>query len=126
MSDYSSVGESGAAALIGAMGIGFYLVMFVLGILCIVAWWKIFEKAGEDGWKSLIPFYNTYILFKISCGNGWLFLILFIFSPFIYWQEWKLCKAFDKGIGFFVLMLFLPPVAYLMLGFGDADYIGVQ
>lgn len=126
MSDYSSVGESGAAALIGAMGIGFYLVMFVLGILCIVAWWKIFEKAGEDGWKSLIPFYNTYILFKISCGNGWLFLILFIFSPFIYWQMWKLCKAFDKGIGFFVLMLFLPPVAYLMLGFGDADYIGVQ
>ena len=126
MSDYSSYGDSGVAAIVGAMGIGFYLVMFVLCILMIVAMWKIFEKAGEDGWKSLIPFYNSYILFKISCGNGWLFLILFIFSPFIYWQMWKLCKAFDKGIGFFVLMLFLPPVAYLMLGFGDADYIGVQ
>ena len=126
MSDYSSYSDSGLSAIMAGMGIAYYLVMLVVCILMIVAMWKIFEKAGEAGWKSLIPFYNTYILFKISCGNGWLFLILFIFAPFIYWQMWKLCKAFDKGIGFFILMLFFTPIAYLILGFSDADYIGVQ
>ena len=38
------------------------LVMFVLQV---IAGWKIFAKAGEPGWKSLIPIYNTYIFYKI-------------------------------------------------------------
>lgn len=42
------------------------LISFVLFVLTIIATWKIFKKAGEDGWKSLIPIYNTYILFKIA------------------------------------------------------------
>lgn len=42
----------------------------IVSILMIVAIWKIFEKAGESGWKSLIPFYNDYILCKIAnCKN---------------------------------------------------------
>lgn len=32
----------------------------------IVAYWFLFEKAGEDGWKALVPFYNSYVLCKIS------------------------------------------------------------
>ncbi len=128
MDDYSSYSDAGAgiAALIGGMGIVFYLVLLVVFVLIIIAMWKIFDKAGEAGWKALIPYYNSYVLFQISCGNGWLFLITLLFPPFLYWQQWKLCQAFDKGVGFFILMLFLPPVAYLMLGFGDADYIGPQ
>jgi len=39
--------------------------------LMIASIWKIFEKAGEAGWKSLIPFYNTYILWKISGAKLW-------------------------------------------------------
>jgi len=27
--------------------------------------WFVFRKAGEKGWKSLIPFYGTYISYKI-------------------------------------------------------------
>ena len=40
-----------------------YLAIAVLGI---VAMWKIFEKAGEPGWAAIIPFYNLYVLFKIT------------------------------------------------------------
>lgn len=40
-----------------------YLAVAVLGI---VAMWKIFEKAGEPGWAAIIPFYNLYVLFKIT------------------------------------------------------------
>ena len=31
----------------------------------IVALWKIFTKAGEPGWKSIIPIYNIIMLLKI-------------------------------------------------------------
>ncbi len=37
-------------------------VVIVLGIvwyvLQVVAYWRIFKKAGEAGWKSFIPLYN--------------------------------------------------------------------
>lgn len=42
--------------------------------------WKMFEKAGEAGWKSLIPVYNLYILYKI-CWNTkmfWAFMICLV------------------------------------------------
>ena len=31
-----------------------------------MALWRIFTKSGEAGWKSLIPVYSHYILFKIA------------------------------------------------------------
>lgn len=36
-----------------------------MNVLAIVALWKIFTKAGEEGWKAIIPFYSGYILYKI-------------------------------------------------------------
>jgi hypothetical protein len=39
--------------------------------LGIIGTWLLFEKAGEKGWKSLIPVYNTYILCKISDKKRW-------------------------------------------------------
>lgn len=42
------------------------LMGLAIFILLIIAWWKIFEKAGEKGWKAIIPIYNGYILYKIS------------------------------------------------------------
>lgn len=39
-------------------------------ILQIIANWRIFTKAGEAGWKSLIPFYADYITYKISWTKG--------------------------------------------------------
>ncbi len=42
------------------------LFTLALAVLTIIAMWKIFEKAHEEGWKSLIPIYNGYVLAKIS------------------------------------------------------------
>ena len=58
--------EATTAALGGILG--FLLAAgTAIGILLIIAGWRIFEKAGEKGWKILIPIYDVYILFKI-CG----------------------------------------------------------
>ena len=43
---------------------GFFGILIVLYIACM---WRIFNKAGEAGWKSLIPVYSTYIYFRV----GW-------------------------------------------------------
>jgi signal peptidase I len=39
--------------------------------------YKIFEKAGEKGWKALIPGYNFYVWLKIL-GKPWWWLILIL------------------------------------------------
>lgn len=46
-------------------------------VLSIIAWWKIFEKAGEPGWKSLIPIYNLYVLYKLTWKGYLCFLMFF-------------------------------------------------
>lgn len=55
----------------------YFVLAAVVCILSIVAMWKIFVKAGQAGWKSLIPFYTVYTLFKI-CWNSkyfWIYLV---------------------------------------------------
>ncbi|SCY10287.1 hypothetical protein SAMN02910370_01324 [Lachnospiraceae bacterium XPB1003] len=40
--------------------VGLVLLFAVIGL------WKMFVKAGEKGWKALIPGLNIYLLFKIA------------------------------------------------------------
>lgn len=44
-------------------------------ILMVCSWWLLYEKMGEKGWVSLIPFYGRLILFK----RVWEGKIYFIF-----------------------------------------------
>lgn len=125
-SDYGSYDAAGAAALAGFATI-YMIVMLVICVIMIVAMWKLFTKAGEHGWASIIPFYSNYVLFKIAMGNGWLFLLLLvpivnIVMEIMIW--FKLAKAFGKGVGFGFGLLFLSPIFILILAFGSADYVG--
>ena len=101
----------------------------VIAIIMIIGLWKIFTKAGEEGWKAIIPLYNAYTLVKIIDGNGLKFLILFIpivgaiYGIILAFRE---AKAFGKGTGFGFGLLFFPYIFTLILGFGDAQYIGPQ
>ena len=65
------------------------IVGFVWWLLHVVAAWRIFTKAGEAGWKSIIPIYSTYITYKISWKKKNLFwatlaatVLAFVLSPF--------------------------------------------
>lgn len=60
-----------AGGIIGSTVIFSFIILALWYILLVIAGWKIFEKAGEKGWKSLIPFYNIYILYKIVNMKGW-------------------------------------------------------
>jgi hypothetical protein len=111
--------------------LGFWLALYLVAIVvAIVAMWKIFTKAGEAGWKSLIPFYNTYTLFRIAGRNGWWFLLLGV--PIVNFVllivlALDLAKHFGKSSLFAIFGLILfPYVGYLMLAFGEAKYVGTK
>ena len=54
------------------------LMNIFLILLVYVVNWRVFLKAGEKGWKSLIPFYNGYVQYKFLKMKDlyWLLLIL--------------------------------------------------
>ena len=65
-----------AGGFLGGMFTVFLIFSIIWAILLIVAGWKIFEKAGEKGWKILIPVYNVYILFKLIGMKTWFWTLL--------------------------------------------------
>lgn len=104
-----------------------YLISVVFYVLYVIAMWKIFKKADEPGWTSIIPILNVYKLYKISMGNGWLALLLLIpvVNVVIYIiMNIKLAKAFGKGGGFALGLILLNTIFVLILGFGKDQYIG--
>jgi hypothetical protein len=111
-----------------AAGAGFAgLVWLAVVIFMLVAMWKIFTKAGQPGWASLVPIYNAYILCKVAGKPGWWVLLLFVPLAnlvFAIMLTVAVAKSFGKGTGFAVGMILLPFVFYPMLGFGSATYQG--
>jgi hypothetical protein len=100
-------------------------IYFVLAIIGIVSMWKIFTKAGLAGWKSIVPLYNMYCLFKITWGNGWIFLSMIVpVLDLVIWimTMYRLAKAFNKGIGFCLGLIFFGVVFYPILAFGNSKY----
>jgi len=116
----------GEVALLAGLGVVWFVFMFGLLAIMIVAFWKIFTKAGEQGWKSLIPLYNTWVLLEISGKPGWWLFLMFI--PFVnivimIMMYNGLSKSFGKGIGYTLGLIFLSPIFFLMLAFGNAKHI---
>lgn len=101
------------------------IISFIAGIFGIVVTWLIFDKADKPGWASLIPIYNLYVLYKITWGCGWAFLLLLI--PFVniiigIITNVKLAKVFGKSGGFAVGLIFLNIIFTAILAFGSAEY----
>lgn len=117
--------QNDAVGAIGGLLIG--LLGLVLAIFYIACGWKIFVKAGREGWKSIIPIYNTYVLLEIVGRPGW-WLILF-FIPFVNFVIAiiviiDLAKSFGKGVGFGIGLILLGFIFVPILAFGDATYQG--
>lgn len=121
--------NDGSSVLMGTFSILYMVVLLAILVASIAAQWKIFEKAGIEGWKALIPFYNSYCLCELAMGNGLLFLLSFIPCVnfvFTIILCMRLAKAFGKNTLFGILMIFFSPIMYLILGFSDAEYLGPQ
>ncbi|HYA67589.1 MAG TPA: DUF5684 domain-containing protein [Acidimicrobiales bacterium] len=112
-----------------AIGI-FVVVVLALVVFEVAALWFMFTKAGQPGWKVLIPVYDIYIFLKIIGRPGWWLVLWFFFwFPFVglvvhIIVSIDLAKSFDKGSGFAVGLIFLSFIFVPILGFGSARYAG--
>ena len=143
----------------------FSLLSLAIIVISYIGMWKCFEKAGEKGWKAIIPFYNYAILYKISGMSPYwailnlstwicelardlygnyagaamsysshlsvgLILYLVAFGLTIFELVISIlmiinfCHSFNKGGGYIAGMFFVSPIFYMIIGFGDAKYIG--
>jgi uncharacterized membrane protein YhaH (DUF805 family) len=105
----------------------FWIFWLAFTILMIAACWKIFTKAGQPGWASIIPIYNLYIWCKIVGRPGWWILLMLI--PFVNFIIGiilciDLAKSFGKGVGFGLGLILLGVIFFPILGFGNAQYQG--
>ena len=111
-----------------AAGGGFSSIIGLLvAVLVIAGMWKVFTKAGKPGWASIIPIYNVVVLLQIAGKPIWWIVLLFI--PIVniviaVMVMISVAKAFGKGTGFALGLLFLSPIFIPILGFSDAQYIG--
>ncbi len=114
------------AAASGVMAV-YYIICIAISALCIVGMWKVFTKAGEAGWKSIIPIYNGMTLFKIIYGRPAKFFMLLIpvFGEILMIAAYvRLGQVFGKSVGFRLGLVFLSPVFLLILAFDKSEYVG--
>jgi hypothetical protein len=136
----TTTNNAGGLAALGAFAAIFAVIGLVLAVVMVVSMWKIFTKAGVEGWKAIVPFYNCWVLAEIVGRPGWWGLAslvgLVAFIPVIGWLAeiaafvvfiliyLDLAKSFGKTTGFAVLLILLPIIGFPMLAFGDAKYGG--
>ena len=155
------VAGTALGAIIATMGI--FAIVFGIAwyILQVIAYWKIFTKAGKPGWHSIIPILNEWDRTDLSWNSTWAWVMIACVllgsvlsslgttvnadgetvTTFVgtlgsvmslagaviaLISEYKLAKAFGKGFGFFLGLVFLNPIFKMILGFGDAQYQGRQ
>lgn len=139
-----------ATVTLGGLFFFLYVIVMAWAILSIIGWWQMYKKAGEHGWASLVPFYCNFVMYRISWGNGWVFLapIVLLFSAIITYINMnllalfislvcsiativincitmhKISKSFGHGLGYTLGLIFFSAVFVMILGLGRSEYIG--
>lgn len=100
-----------------------FIFWAVLVTFAVIVQWKIFTKAGEPGWASLVPVYNAMVLARI-CGRQEIFGLVYMIpcvGPFI--VPFDVAAAFGKDTGFAIGLLLLGIVFFPILAFGSAEHV---
>lgn len=105
------------------------IIFLLIRIGITIGYWKLFEKAGIDGWKSLVPFYSEYVIIVDIVGKpAW--WVIYMFIPVLNIFAWYVLmfntlRCFGKdSIWSQILMIFAAPVYLPFLGFSDVKYKG--
>lgn len=139
---------------LGAGAAGIVLTIMLVGsalwyFISALGYYKMYQKAGEKGWKAFIPYYKKYICFKFAWEpkKFWLYFIGALIIQFVptdynavvalvcaaiaiavivivFKLDLRIAKSFGKSTAWGVLLFFFPFIISLILGFGKAAYIG--
>lgn len=140
-----------------ALGITIFIfwilgLIILLSILELIGKWKLFKKAGKNGWEAIVPYYNLWTLVEISECKWWFFLLA-IASTILSFDisldlneassisynalemigslanlfamlmiNYNISKKFNKSMGYAIGLTLLPFVFYPMLGLGSSKF----
>ena len=112
-----------------------------IAIIIFVANWKLFTKAGEKGWKALIPIYSTYVKIKITFNGSknWLIsgiilsffsdllgvdttlgLLMFLIATVInLYVSYSFILRYNTSTGMALLSLFFPVIIMSIVAFSN-------
>ena len=99
-----------------------YTTVIIISIIQVIGFqlglWTIFRKAGLEGWKSIIPFYRTWLWLRKVIDRPWWWMILwaipFIGVFMVYYMIWETIRCFNKRsylhlvFGTFFYFFYLP------------------
>lgn len=105
------------------------MVMIILGfvVLMLASSWRLYEKAGRQGWEGIVPIYNVYVQLEIIGRPTWWLLLLFIpiVNLVISIRILDLfVKCFGKDEIYTLGCILLPFIFIPALAFSDAEYLG--
>lgn len=105
------------------------MASLIIYIILVAGMWKMFEKAGIDGWKAIIPIYNIYVEIVYVAKKEWWYIILY-FIPIVQLFaivkiHMEIAKNFriSSPFLFSLRMTFLSFIFYPILGFGNYQFI---
>ena len=117
--DVGSTVATGFGAALGILAF-VYILCLAVCIFTIVCNWKVFKKAGKNGWEAIIPIYNVVVLLEITKLPMWYLILFFIPGVnfvaliLIYIQ---LAKKFGQSTLFGIGLIFFTPIFMAILAF---------
>lgn len=112
------------------------IVLVPMLVFYFISLWKVFKKAGRNGWEAIIPLYNTWVLVEIS-GLAWWYALILILIPIVsgdgeigvilslgsivvnFFVCYNISLKLHKDIGFAILMTLFPIVMFPIIAFSD-------
>jgi hypothetical protein len=94
-------------------------------VVAMAGTWRVYEKAGQPGWASLVPIYNIIVLLRIA-GERWWCILLFMIPGVNAAVYLLLCidvaRQFGKSFLFGLGLCWAGALFFPILGFGSAQY----
>lgn len=103
------------------------IVLFSLafGAIAVVSMWRLFTKAGREGWIALVPICNTLTVLRMAGRPDWWLALLFIPCAnvfFIFTVMADLARSSGRSSAFGIFGLGF--IGFRVLAFGNATYRG--
>lgn len=87
LNNFTSAQAAVVGGIVGTVLTVMSIIFVVYYVLLVISRWKLFKKAGEKGWKAIIPLYNLYVLYKLTWSKKYFWILMV--STIL----WSICRA---------------------------------
>lgn len=122
-SNYDSYTYQTSSLLDTINGLGKFIniISLIIGILSLIAMYKLYKKLGMPGWYALIPIYNIVKLFNYFELSGWLILVPGLNVGCMFYCYYKILEKFNKGKWYYICLIPFTFIVLLIVAFSKEE-----